>query len=33
MEPEYSVSLYNNIVLIQFEPPRRGQPLYKGQSM
>ena len=21
------------IVAIQFEPPRRGQPLYKGQSM
>ena len=31
MEPENSVSLY--IVAIQYEPPRRGQPLYKGQSM
>ena len=28
-----SISIYIYIVAIQFEPPRIGQPLYKGQSM
>ena len=33
MRPKNSVSLSIYIVAIQFEPPRIGQPLYKGQSM